>query len=109
MWSWNVCIALRDHFVKSCSILFLMGVEAWWLSNQRGSESGWRPRRTCLLACVLGRNWWGTLAGLGRDPGSRHQPQRKLAKWPRNVAVGMLQGRGRACGVWIGGWGRGDR
>jgi len=88
-------------------LYFFAGRGSRVVVNQRGSESGWRPRRMCLLACVLGRIWWGTLAGLGRNPGSRHQPQRKLVKWPRNMAVGMLQGRGRACGVWIGGWGRG--
>ena len=70
--------------------------------REAASRVGDREGRVCF-----GRIWWGTLAGLGRDPGSRHQPQRKLVKWPRNVIVGMLQGRGRACGVWIGGWGRG--
>jgi len=71
-------------FVKACSILFLLGVEAWWLSNQR-QRVGVETRRMCLLACVLGRIWWGTLAG------PRHQPQGKLVKWPETVAVGMLQ------------------
>ena len=54
MWSWNVCIALRDHFVKSCSIFFLLGVEAGWLSiREAASRVGDREGRVCLLACLV--------------------------------------------------------
>jgi len=104
VWRGYACICALSCPGIVCLILAGRWKQGGCQIREAASRGGDREGCACLLAC-LAEFGWGLLAGVGRDPGSRDIPQRKLVKCPRNVAVGMLQGRGRACGVWIGGWG----